>query len=49
MTTAIALETSAGELPLALRLGFILICVSIGISATAFALNRIAAGPRGGL
>jgi tungstate transport system permease protein len=41
MTTAIALETSKGNLPLALALGIILIALSIGISATAFLLaNR---------
>jgi tungstate transport system permease protein len=41
MTTAIALETSKGNLPLALALGIILIALSIGVSATAFLLaNR---------
>ena len=38
MTTAIALETSKGNLPLALGLGMILIALSIGISAAAFIL-----------
>lgn len=42
MTTAIALETSAGDLPLALALGLILIFLSIGVSATAFGLGRVA-------
>src|SRR5712691_7033613 len=40
MTTAIALETSKGELSLALGLGLILISLSIAVSAAAFALNR---------
>ena len=41
MTTAIALETSKGNLPLALALGIILIALSIGVSAIAFLLaNR---------
>jgi tungstate transport system permease protein len=40
MTTAIALETSAGDLPLALALGLVLIGICVGISALAFALNR---------
>jgi tungstate transport system permease protein len=38
MTTAIALETSKGNLPLALGLGIILIAISIGVSAAAFIL-----------
>jgi tungstate transport system permease protein len=40
MTTAIALETSKGDLPLALSLGFILITLSVTVSATAFWLNQ---------
>jgi tungstate transport system permease protein len=40
MTTAIALETSQGELPLALALGAVLVGISISISATVFALAR---------
>ena len=40
MTTAIALQTSQGELPLALALGAVLIGISISISATVFALAR---------
>jgi tungstate transport system permease protein len=40
MTTAIALETSKGNLPLALGLGIILIALSIGVSAFAFLLAR---------
>src|SRR5262249_41663307 len=38
MTTAVALETSKGDLPLALGLGLILIGLSTFISAAAFAL-----------
>jgi tungstate transport system permease protein len=38
MTTAIALETSKGDLPLALGLGMILIGLSIGVSTAAFLL-----------
>jgi tungstate transport system permease protein len=41
MTTAIALETSKGELALALGLGIILIAISVAISASAFALQRV--------
>jgi tungstate transport system permease protein len=40
MTTAIALETSKGNLPLALGLGIILITISIAVSAFAFNLAR---------
>lgn len=36
MTTAIALETSKGDLPLALALGFVLIALVIGINALAY-------------
>jgi tungstate transport system permease protein len=43
MTTTIALQTSQGELPLALTLGAVLVGISISISATVFAL----AGPAG--
>jgi tungstate transport system permease protein len=39
MTTAIALETSKGDLVLALGLGFILIGISIAVSAGAFVLG----------
>jgi tungstate transport system permease protein len=38
MTTAIALQTSQGDLSLALALGAVLVGISISISATAFAL-----------
>jgi tungstate transport system permease protein len=40
MTTAIALETSMGDLMLALGLGFILIGISIAVSAGVFALGK---------
>ena len=40
MTTDIALETSKGNLPLALALGIILIALSIGVSALAFLLSN---------
>jgi tungstate transport system permease protein len=39
MTTAIALETSKGDLALALALGLILIALSMGISATITVVN----------
>jgi len=39
MTTAIALETSKGDLGLALALGLILVMISVTVSATAFLLN----------
>lgn len=39
MTTAIALETSKGDLPLALGLGIILITLSVVVSALAFLLT----------
>jgi tungstate transport system permease protein len=38
MTTAVALQTSQGDLPLALALGAVLVGISISISATVFAL-----------
>jgi tungstate transport system permease protein len=38
MTTAIALETSKGDLPLALGLGLILLALSIAVSTAAFLL-----------
>jgi tungstate transport system permease protein len=47
MTTAIALETSKGDLPLALGLGLILVSMSILVSATAFSLERWAGKLRG--
>jgi tungstate transport system permease protein len=38
MTTAIALETSKGDLPLALGLGLILLTLSVVVSTAAFLL-----------
>ena len=38
MTTAITLETSKGDLPLALGLGFILLALSVAVSSAAFLL-----------
>ena len=40
MTTSIALETSKGELGLALALGFILISISLGVSTAIYALGN---------
>jgi tungstate transport system permease protein len=40
MTTAIVLETSKGEFALALGLGFVLLTLTVGLSATAFWLGR---------
>ena len=40
MTTAIALETSKGDLPLALALGLILICLVLGLNAAAYAIRE---------
>jgi len=40
MTTAIALETSKGDLPLAIGLGMVLIVIVILINALAWALRR---------
>jgi tungstate transport system permease protein len=42
MTTAIALETSKGDLPLALGLGLVLIAVVIAINAGAFLIKEAA-------
>src|ERR1700736_6880372 len=42
MTTAIALETSKGDLPLALALGIVLILLSVTVSAVSFRLNALA-------
>lgn len=42
MTTAIALETSKGDLALALALGLILISISLAVNAGVLALNRTA-------
>lgn len=40
MTTAIALDTSTGDLPLALGLGLILLALSVAVSTVAFLLVR---------
>jgi tungstate transport system permease protein len=42
MTTAIALETSKGDLPLALALGFILLAVVLALNAGAFVVKETA-------
>ena len=44
MTTAITLETSKGDLPLALGLGLILITLSLAINAAAFLMREAARG-----
>ena len=41
MTTAIALETSRGDLPLAMGLGMVLMTLSLIINASAFGLRRV--------
>jgi tungstate transport system permease protein len=43
MTTSIALETSKGDLPLALGLGLVLIALTLGINAVAFGAARVGA------
>jgi len=43
MTTAIALETSKGDLPLALGLGAVLMTLTLAVNAAAFAVSRIGA------
>ena len=40
MTTAIALETSKGDLPLAIGLGMVLIAIVIVVNARAWGLRR---------
>src|SRR5262245_13198575 len=40
MTTAIALETSKGDLPLAMGLGFVLLLVIISVNAAAWGVRR---------
>jgi len=42
MTTAIALETSKGDLPLALGLGFILVAIVIALNAAAYLVKETA-------
>jgi tungstate transport system permease protein len=41
MTTAIALETSKGDLALALGLGIILIVLSLGVNGAAFVIRDL--------
>ena len=41
MTTAIALETSKGDLPLAMGLGLVLVIVVIGVNALAWSARRV--------
>lgn len=43
MTTTIALETSKGDLPLALGLGIVLMSLTLAINAAAYAASRIGA------
>ncbi len=47
MTTAIALETSKGNLELALALGVVLLIISLGVNATAYMLRDVAAKAQG--
>jgi tungstate transport system permease protein len=42
MTTAIALETSKGDLPLAMGLGMVLIFIALGVNASAWGLRVFA-------
>ena len=42
MTTAIALETSKGDLPLALGLGIVLISIACAVNAAAFLIRNLA-------
>jgi tungstate transport system permease protein len=41
MTTAIALETSKGDLPLAMGLGIVLVTIVIGVNALAWSARRV--------
>ena len=41
MTTAIALETSKGDLALALGLGIILLCLALSINGAAYLINEV--------
>jgi len=43
MTTAIALETSKGDLPLALGLGVVLLTLTVAINAAGWAVGRVGA------
>ena len=42
MTTTIALETSKGDLPLALALGFILLAIVLAVNAGAYVVKETA-------
>src|SRR5881409_2531166 len=42
MTTAIALETSKGDLPLALGLGMVLLAIALALNATAYVVKETA-------
>ena len=42
MTTAIALETSKGDLAMALGLGIILLALALSVNAAAFLINEAA-------
>ena len=42
MTTTIALETSKGDLALALGLGMVLLCLALGVNAAAYLINEAA-------
>jgi len=42
MTTAIALETSKGDLPLALGLGLILVTIVVALNAAAYLVRETA-------
>ena len=41
MTTAIALETSKGDLPLAIGLGLMLVMIIISVNALAWIVRRV--------
>jgi len=47
MTTAIALETSKGDLPLALALGLILLALVLALNAAAYAIREWSARRHG--
>jgi tungstate transport system permease protein len=47
MTTAIALETSKGDLPLAIGLGLMLVMIIISVNALAWIVRRVSEIPAG--
>jgi tungstate transport system permease protein len=47
MTTAIALETSKGDLPLALALGLVLLLVVLAVNAVAYGIREWSARRHG--